>query len=737
MPNYLIAYGGTGQHAALAYARLCFLCKDIIDDLDSPGTGRLPFFYVFDKDIGIGDREQNTAGSLLFNYAKRLLKNVDVNAVNPIPKIDAGENAQTLRDLLKKSPGIGQILFTDTQLDVEVVHGNFGQPAVGAVGLYLKQFDTVKKDTRDVNNDSAFSNLTAAIQNTGGQKIAHVGSAIGGTGSGVMPAAVSYFASLHTQNKHFTLPILEWFKLVGEGNNEQDATDRNNLIRQNRSSGIHFYLRNLQQISSALPIGYSGVRLESNNCKRLWEGDYNQTVKESAIHLAAALAIWEFYFDGQVFQNGMYSYVTDDDVHISHISKLGNYTLGSVLSANLTLIEETKHVCNLLKNPPPATHVLFPYLKEKLSVPALRQFSKTEWSSIADKIEAIVKSKVDAVEWIKSLDYVDNTIKTAQTSASFRGIKSFAQLFPKEVQHKEVSDAIYRHLLARAKSRLQQFIDNPEDKTLTSGSRLLPSYALQGTNPIPALKGTLAPITDANHIKRLYRTGEIAPESIPSLFGVIHVINLEIEERIARIDNPTRDAQEAEDTLMQTNTQRRRDLFERYLLLFKGLVAGKVIPQKKLLWETKEKKSLGWVIGHLNSEHMRYAELLSPDIYYLIFKPDEGQEVIMGATIPTIFLFPSMSVKDEIWDKLDGSVGFIGNDVLSALAEWCDLIKQRDGLDDHKRPGWFRVLWREFGNFAGMPRHREILGSKDEFPIFWDTKLINIPMFRLKLKAEV
>ena len=91
MANYLIAYGGTGQHAALAYARLCFLCKDIVDALDSAGTGRLPFFYVFDKDVGAGDGDSKTAGTLLFDYARRLSNNTSVTAVDPIPKVEAND----------------------------------------------------------------------------------------------------------------------------------------------------------------------------------------------------------------------------------------------------------------------------------------------------------------------------------------------------------------------------------------------------------------------------------------------------------------------------------------------------------------------------------------------------------------------------------------------------------------------------------------------------------------------
>lgn len=740
MANYLIGYGGTGQHVALSYARLCFLCKDIVDKLDSPGQGHLPFFYIFDKDVGAKEGDAKTAATLLFDFVSRLYSTSEIKPVSPIPVVDPEDQIETLRDLLKSNPELAQLLFTNHQLGVRVVHGNFGQPAVGATGLYLKMHDMVQKDDRQVNKDTTFADLRSNIETIGNQKIAHVGSAIGGTGSGVMPAAVSLFYMLNSKNTHFSIPVLEWFKLKGAGETAENAANRNNLIRQNRSSGLHFYLKNLQSISSVVPLGYSRNRLERYESERLWEGDFNQTVKESAINLAAALAIWEFYFSKQVYQNGIYLYATDEAQNISHLSKLGGYTLGSVLSANLKLIAGVEQVCNFLKNPPVTDYVLFKNLREKLTFPVLRKYHKSKWAKFAEELQALLNNRIEAVNWLKSLDFVDNSVKSAKVTASFKGIKQFSDLFPKDIGEGNLVKALYEHIVNRAKSNLIKFEEKPGDETLTSTQRLLPDYVMEGVNPPPAPVGTIKEINDTNYIRRLYRTAEITPESIPSPFGAIHSINLEIDERLAKIDNPAMDndtIQEEHDELMQSNAQRRKLLFDRYLLLFKGLIAGKVVPKKQLLWEEKEnrsdKKSIGWVLGHLRSgEDQRYSDLPEPYIYYLTFTTDKNREAIMGATTPTIFLFPSMSAGEDIWDALDKSVKFIGNDVLSALAQWCDYIKQRDGLNDHERPRWFRILWQEVAKYSGMQRSREIEAPEDTFPVFWGEKFINIPMLRLK-----
>lgn len=676
MSNYMIVSGGSGQHGALAYLKLLLLCKDILADFNL-GDGSFPYVYVFDKDKGAkSDTSRKTAEQMLTEAATAL--NYSVKEVAPTPILDQS-NIKLFTHLLVDNPDLASLFFSDIQRAVQFIDGNFGQPAVGATVFYMKQFDLMRKDGRFINKDTVYDALVEGITNVAEQRIAHLGSAIGGTGSGVMPAALAKLVAQKSGNFHLAIPFLEWFVLEGSDDESRaKAQSRNRLIRQNRSSGLNFYLQNLRKVAAVLPLGYKDTILNRSECKRQWDGDFSQEVKESAIHLASALAMWEFYSAPKPIGIGMHSFTIAEDDTISAESKVGSYTLGSVLRANLILVHETELVCSFLKNPPDTSHVLFRSQRQKLEVPALRALGRQAMGELATQLEAGLAARREAIEWLKGLDFVDKRLKNATVTGQIKGVRAFMYLFPNQLNRSEdYAKQINKHLADSCKAKLVLYPDAPTQ----SASRLLPSYYDIGTTPSPGNIGTIKPIEDTLYIERLYDIAEIKPESTPSPMGVIHALN-----RVSFYQSSKDD-----------------ELLKRYTLLLKGLIVGFISLKKINLPgddvemmsvddQIQIKKSLGYVLRHLPQGEDQCYEPVGY-LYQLVFKlPDTQEEVVLGGTSASILVFPSMSTKPEWWGALEERIKINAANIEDILAAWVNEIKQWDRLTEVQRPAWFNTL---------------------------------------------
>lgn len=710
MSSRIIASGGTGQHGLLAYLRLCVLCRDFMD-LRNPGDKFVPHIYVLDKDKGgKGTGESHTAAEMLSDVSVFL--GVRPIFIDPTPLLSPEDSrTNTFEDLMAGSELLS-LLFSAEQSRVRFRQGNFGHAAVGASVYYAKLLDTVLEEGAAKNRDPEYSAFERQVAGAANQRIVHIGSTVGGTGSGVMPALLARLAGIKTENHHLAIPFLEWFNLSGRDEATRlKAEQRNKTMRRNRSSGLAFYLKNLQRSSAVLPIGC--LNANKDRYIRVWDDDYNQTAQEAAVHLGAALAMWEFFHVEKPFASGMYAFTPDNAFEIPGISKVGDFTLLSVLSANLTLIRDMQRVADYLENPPDTRSILFGMLRDKFTPPIIRALDKEERTKLAKKIEDKIVMKTRCAEWLRSLDDVDSSLKECQAISGGRGFEGLQSLFPETfLDHKPVEDAIYAHLVARAKTRLSGL---HSAENLTSANRLLPEYSTVGIKPPPRPQGRIAPIDDTLYITQLYTVADIAPQSIPSPLGITHYVKEVCFDKGELKDEES------------------RTWFERYLLLVKGLVGGALqVESISLSADSGLNFSLEKIVREIpESEDASWKSLKG---YYRLKLKTETQLLIMGASSPKTFLFPAMSAKEDAWRLLkERTSGMRDAAAERLIAAWCAEIDRWDRTQKSIRPGWFLKMQEMFPNkssgMIGFSWHDA------KFPVVWGDKTLALPVPKVETGA--
>lgn len=713
MSTRIIASGGTGQHGVLAYLRLCVLCKDFFD-FREPGDKFLPHLYILDKDKGgKGIPGVKTAAELLSDMATSL--GCKPTFIDPTPLLRADDSrTNTFKDLFEGSELL-ELLFNQDQHEVKFRHGNFGHASVGSTVFFAKLRDTTVKDDIEVNNDTNYSSLEQQIKNTANQRIVHIGSSVGGTGSGVMPALLARLSGLKADNFHLAIPFLEWFNLVGRDEETRIlAENRNKMMRQNRSSGLSFYLKNLQDAAAVLPLGYLNANREKY--MRAWDDNYNQQAREVAVHLAAALAIWEFLFVETPISRGMYAFTPNDDFELPGQAKVGDYTLSSLFEANLTLIQEIKYACNYLRKPLDTRHVLLESNLKKVTVPTLRNLSKEEMNKLAEELEKKVDFKENCCNWLRSLDDIDNSLKLLKYTEEIpKGFTNLQELFPEQtniIRGSKLSQFIYEHLVLKAKRKLKKITDI---KLLTSANRLLPEYAVKGIKPPPKTQGQIADIDDPLHITQLYTSTDIHPQSIPSSLGITHYLNEVCFRKEITFDEDG------------------KKWFDRYTLLLKGLASGVLeIEDVSLTKKRGMAYDLENIIQNLpESEDNSWKELKE---FYRFKLRISNKEVILGATSPSTFIFPSMSAKEDWWNSLKERLsGAREVEATKLLTAWCNEIKRWDETPKIKRPFWFQKIEETFNEKFVMERSFSWL--ENVFPVFWGDKIIYLPFPKIEIAA--
>ena len=212
MANFLVAIGGTGQMAALAYVRLAKLC------------GFQPArIYLLDRDIAgpLSEKLEEVSGQ------------GKLPAISPIRP-----DERTFREIFGRPPtnkvaSVLSVLFSEEQLETEIRDGMYSRPSVGSTAFMAKIVLGSQEDQQ----------LQRLIQllNGRGHRVVICGSVMGGTGAGGVPTLAKYIRQKMT-NDHIPahanfitiIDFIKWFKIDDDGINRQ--------LDRNAQSGI-FYLK--------------------------------------------------------------------------------------------------------------------------------------------------------------------------------------------------------------------------------------------------------------------------------------------------------------------------------------------------------------------------------------------------------------------------------------------------------------------------------------------------------------
>lgn len=348
MDNTLVVCGGTGAHTALAFLRLHTLGYALGFFDRSGRRPDFPTIYLVDQDANDGIEQRPTAWQL----TKRLValhpgrrdwtrtinraEPPDLVTVTPLP---VGSNESwyerpnnNLANRFESSP-YRDALTSPRQQSIDYSKGMMGSPAVGSLLFKLKEYD---HDPARLNHDRTFGRLLEAKG-----RIAVAGSGVGGTGASIAPTLAQRLAtSLESSGAGEVMAVLllEWFRFdEGEGDAEirGRAQRRNRRMHENAHSALAYYGQNLARTVATVPIGLPKANLLS----RTFTGDTAQPVRESFVHLVAALAAYRHFLAERPYSPGLYIMGAVERGRLDGATAIPGGTLQGLANQAATLVD--------------------------------------------------------------------------------------------------------------------------------------------------------------------------------------------------------------------------------------------------------------------------------------------------------------------------------------------------------------------------------------------------------------
>ena len=237
MPSVIVAVGGTGQHIALAAARLRLLgalpegLSLLTIDGDTSGT-LTTSLTTFDETVEKGRKPDHP-----------LLQGDQ----DPFPPFDRQRHQNPrFADLLIGPQAkvtereIFECLFDEESANVPVNEGMFGQPMVGATVFALEKNQQLK-------------DVFTAIEEA--QQVFVVGSFIGGTGAGILHQLVKTIQNRQPQKDIYGIFFLPWISM-GASKGDVTRTIDDSILVRNMQYGLHyFYEETRERLKASLLIG--------------------------------------------------------------------------------------------------------------------------------------------------------------------------------------------------------------------------------------------------------------------------------------------------------------------------------------------------------------------------------------------------------------------------------------------------------------------------------------------------
>lgn len=230
----LLAIGGTGQHVALAAARMSFL-------------GALPPMRLLTVDADdrgpLSERLKTFGGTVKSGLSEHPFEDGD----RIFQPFDRGKLSNPrFSDLFLDSTSSAseretfELLFDEAAAGISVNDGMFGQPSVGAT-IFAQ------------NKDAQLRDVFTAIGNASHVFVA--GSFIGGTGAGIVHQLVRAITTRHPALRVYGLFVLPWFSVAAASGATTRTVDDGGLKR-NMQYGLHyFYEATRAQLKASLLIG--------------------------------------------------------------------------------------------------------------------------------------------------------------------------------------------------------------------------------------------------------------------------------------------------------------------------------------------------------------------------------------------------------------------------------------------------------------------------------------------------
>jgi hypothetical protein len=396
MSNFLLAVGGTGQHVALALADYQVLAHSV-----SPSPLAPIHFILLDADPS-GSAEKS-AWALAEEQVRVLAELPDGGQGFPLPTWrpatphqikDGTLSAKNALDEVE-ARGTADLLFTPDQSAVEIRSGFHGEPRVAAA-LADVLIQELRADDKLMARDPIGPALNAL---NGANRICIAGSAIGGTGAGVLPRLISTMADWQGRQAQLCAVIgLPWFQLDGD----EAAQER---MRANACSCLYHYFRTQRQGSYRLVLwGHPDVATARR------EHDYGakmQGVKtDLTLPIYAAAAAQAFFAAPQnhaeLARESVLPVGDPHGVHLASALDFGDLTLGELLRRNAEIIQALGHAARWMREPwRPLAFVGWGAI---VRAGGLEKLNAPERAERARQIEALIAAKERAMARLRASD---------------------------------------------------------------------------------------------------------------------------------------------------------------------------------------------------------------------------------------------------------------------------------------------------------------------------------------------
>lgn len=412
MSKTFIAVGGTGQHTLLSYLHLSLL-----------GDFQPEKYCLFDADVTSDANTVMGAINAFVHANDGYGLDISGEIIDPKPRF--GKGLTLFRDIFVNEIEVDRPLFDtffepDTQHQVDINAGYYGQPMVGAICIHhrLEQLSREK--------DKKFTTFLSGTTKDDQNVVAVVGSNFGGTGAGGAPIIGRYIHDQHIEAHgsldrlfHLFISHHKWYSIrnIPPSSKIDDRTHE-----RNTNAGLSFYEDKLSQVFDKIVM--FGL---PQNIEREYSGENSQRENKDLPYLLSALIVNTYFAsDFRSLKSGGHDqrlnrFVEEEPVQFSFIRLTGvnsereriwdNVPFRDSLEGNVTISHFLAYLLFWM-----AGYVISPYKRDTLVIENHfpREFdailAKVNARVLAGNLKKLAENLQGSLEWLSGFNDARNPI---------------------------------------------------------------------------------------------------------------------------------------------------------------------------------------------------------------------------------------------------------------------------------------------------------------------------------------
>ncbi len=495
--KYVVAVGGTGQHVVLALADYLVLShslvahalevpKIVLLDADPAAEERMASAWTLaDRQLRFLNQYPDRQGGAAQTERRAVLPENE-------PGVKTAEEWLTARF---RDPMTATRLLTGEQAAIKVVDGYFGEPRVAALLTDVLLEDITGQQGED---EDPLRRLSTEISRDG-RRICVVGSAVGGTGAGIIPRLVDHLARPNAKGKLCAVIGLPWFRV-------RDAYGLQTRMQGNYVACLWRYQQTL--LRSAYRLVLWGHPRPETATEETNHGGQRQAAKTNlSLPYIAAAAVQSFLVAPQGDPDLADEIVapvgeTSEGVTLSRALSFGNAALGPLVERNQQLIGRLNLLENYLREP--FDGAVLTMLFGTGRVPELDRLDTGRRDALLAALQATRAAKQEALLRLAASDPTFAIGRPPQL-AGIAPLRAWARG-------------------ATLASVAGDLVDTGRMQVGSSSAVMLPPEALRdGANFAPATVGRLTRV-EQQHVDNLTRFSEVAGTRVPDVAGIARVL---------------------------------------------------------------------------------------------------------------------------------------------------------------------------------------------------------------------